>query len=176
MLSTRTKPIIRLKDPRRFLLQTQIFKTFEQTRPHPVYDNYLYSVYLNPKDIDLVKEQTYAATEDDVLHNLLTCWEVVTIKNGKEKTPVRKYSIQAIAIITHHAKTGQVNDFVIKESDLRRPLRKRLTIEKIGGTPKQYRKIVETIISRAVRRLFEELDLVYYYDHLADKLGVRFIT
>jgi hypothetical protein len=89
------------------------------------------------------------------------------------KTLARKYNRQAIDIILHHSKTGRVRDFIINGSDLRPHIREQLTINKIGGTPKQYHKIVDEIFSSAVRRIFEELDLVYYHEHLAGKLRVR---
>jgi hypothetical protein len=62
---------------------------------------------------------------------------------------------------------------VINSSDLRQHVKEELTARRIGGTPKQYRKIIDEIFSNAVRRLFEDLDLVYFHDHLANKLHVR---
>jgi hypothetical protein len=73
----------------------------------------------------------------------------------------------------HHSRTGRVRDFIINSSDIRRPVKEELTNKRIGGTPEEYRKIVDEIFSNAVRRLFEEIDLVYYHGHLAGKLIVR---
>ena len=119
------------------------------------------------------RQQTYAATEDDVLKYLSTTWEVVIVNDGKRKTLARKYNRQAVYIILHHSKTGRVRDFIIYSSDIRRPVKEELTNKRIGGTPKEYHKIVDEIFSNAVRRLFEEIDLVYYHEHLAGKLMVR---
>src|SRR5215207_4022195 len=143
------KLIIRLKDPKRFL------PLWQRDR-----EEWL---------------QTYAATEDDLFKNLSIRREVVTINNGKSKrqTLAPKYNRQAIDIILHHAKTGRVRDFVINESDLRSHVKEELTIKKIGGTPREYYKIVNEIFTNVVRRLFEDLDPVYYHDHLAGKLTVR---
>jgi hypothetical protein len=125
---------------------------------------------------------TYAAIKDDLYRNLKFRMEIVIIKDRRNKngkirveTLGNKYLRQAIAIITHHAQSGQVKDFVIKESDLRKDLRGELSIDNIGGNPKQYHKIIKEIFSDSVRRLFEELDIVYYHEHLADRLGVKFI-
>lgn len=125
---------------------------------------------------------TYAAIKDDLYRNLKFRKEIVIIKDKRNKngkirveTLGNKYLRQVIAIITHHAQSGQVKDFVIKESDLRRELRGRLSIDNIGGNSKQYHKIIQEIFSNAVRRLFEELDIVYYHEHLADRLEVKFI-
>ena len=156
MSAVRQKPVLRLKSPKRFLVQRQELKRERLPR-------------------------TYAATEDDLLCSLVTTWEVVAIavnnnngnKNEVRKTLARKYNRQAIDTILHHSKTGRIRDFVINDSDLRPNTREQLTISKIGGTPKQYHKIVDEIFSSAVRRLFEELDLVYYHEHLAGKLRVR---
>jgi predicted RNase H-like nuclease len=102
--------------------------------------------------------------------------EVVTVNNpSKRQTLARKYNRQAINIILHHAKTGHVKDFVINESDLRSHVKEELTIKRIGGTPREYYKLVDEIFSNSVRRLFEDLDLVYYHDHLASKLTVRVV-
>jgi hypothetical protein len=62
---------------------------------------------------------------------------------------------------------------VINGSDLGQHVKEELTARRIGGTPKQYRKIIDEIFSNAVTRLFEDLDLVYFHDHLANKLHVR---
>ena len=120
----------------------------------------------------LKRPQTYAATEDDVLKYLSTTWEVVIVNDGKT-TFALKYNRQALDIILHHSKTGRVRDFVIYSSDIRRPVKEELTNGRIGGTPKEYRRIVDKIFSNAVRRLFEQIDLVYYHEHLAGKLMVR---
>jgi hypothetical protein len=141
------KLVVKIKDPRRFYPQW----LKEQER----------------------QQQTYSATEDDLLSDLLTRWEAVVINDGKRKTFAKKYNRQAIDIILYHSKTGLVRDFVIKESDLRRHTKEELTNKRIGGTPKEYHQIVDEIFSNAVRRLFEELDLVYYHNHLAGKLQVR---
>ncbi|SRR5215204_392485 len=141
------KLIIRLKDPKRFL------PLWQRDR-----EEWL---------------QTYAATEDDLFKNLSIRWEVVTINNGKRKTYSKTYNRQAIDIILHHSKTGHVKDFVINESDLRAHVKEELTIKRIGGTPREYYKIVNEIFTNVVRRLFEDLDPVYYHDHLAGKLTVR---
>jgi hypothetical protein len=119
------------------------------------------------------RQQTYAATEGDVLTSLSTTWEFVIVNNGKRKTLAKKYNRQALDVILHHSKTGRVRDFVIYSCDISRPVKDELTNERIGGTPKEYRKIVDEIFSNAVRRLFEEIDLVYYHEHLAGKLMVR---
>ena len=155
MSAVRQKPVLKLKSPKRFSQRQQL----EHVR----------------------QPQTYAATEDDLLCSLVTTWEVVAIavnnnngnKNEVRKTLARKYNRQAIDTILHHSKTGRIRDFVIYDSDLRPNTREQLTISKIGGTPKQYHKIVDEIFSGAVRRLFEELDLGYYHEHLAGKLRVR---
>jgi hypothetical protein len=148
---TRAKPIVRLKDPKRFLIPWQ--------------------------KQQIIQFPTYAATEDDVLTSLLFRLELVTLKdnngNRTRKTIAKKYNRQALDIILHHSKTGQVKDFIIKESDLMRRAREELTNKRIGGTPEEYFKIIDDIFTNAVRRIFEEIDLVYYHEHLADKLVVR---
>jgi hypothetical protein len=143
------KPKVVIKDPRRF-----------------------YPEWLKKQERQL---QTYSATEDDLLSDLATRWEAVVVNNGdgERRTFAKKYNRQAIDIILYHAKTGHVRDFVIKDSDLQRHTRYELTNKRIGGTPKEYHQIVDEIFSNAVRRLFEELDLVYYHNNLAGKLHVR---
>jgi hypothetical protein len=149
------KPLVKIKSPRRFDVQ--------------IHASILYRQKQRERNL-----QTYTATEDDLWSQLFWCWEVVTLKNGK-KTFARKYQRQAIDIIIYHSKSGQVKDFIINEFDLRRELREELSIKRIGGTPKEYYKIVDEIFFNAVRRLFEELDLVYYQDHLAGRLRVRLV-
>jgi hypothetical protein len=144
------KLVIRLKDPKRFL-----------------------PLWLRDREEWL---QTYAATEDDLFKNLSIRREVVTInKPSNRQTLAPKYNRQAIDIILHHSKTGHVKDFVINDSDLRAHVKEELTIKRIGGTPKEYFKIIDEIITTAVRRLFEDIDLVYYHEHLAGKLTVRIL-
>jgi hypothetical protein len=149
------KARLRLKSPNRFKLQKDIFETF---------------VLFQPKEW-----LTYAASEDLLLSSLREKWAVVVVSKNNEKrnTFARKYTSQAISIILHHSKTGKVKDFIINASDLRPELKEQLTARNIGGTPKQYYKIVDEIISNAVTRLFEDLDIVYYHKNLADKLRVR---
>jgi hypothetical protein len=117
--------------------------------------------------------QTYAATENDLTSRLHNCWECPVIEGKGRRTYASKYNRQAIAIILHHSKTGHVKDFVINESDLHSDLKYELTNERIGGTPKEYRNTISEIFTGAVKQLFEDLDAVYYHEHLADKLRVR---
>jgi hypothetical protein len=147
------KPKVIIKSPKRFLIPWQ--KQQNQIFP------------------------TYAATEDDVLNSLLFRLEPVILRdnNGNviRKTSAKKYNRQALDIILNHSKTGKVKDFIINESDLLRSAREELTNKRIGGTPKEYFKVVEEIFTTAVRRLFEDIDLVYYHEHLAGKLTVRIL-
>jgi hypothetical protein len=117
--------------------------------------------------------QTYSATEDDLLCNLMCRNEVVIVNKGKRKTLAKKYNRQAISIILHHSRTSRVNDFVINLSDLTTEVKEELTLDRIRGTKRQYYKIFNEILCSVVQRLFENLDLVYYHDHLASRIKVR---
>jgi hypothetical protein len=141
-------------------LQQQIFDNFKHPRPQRVYENYIYGVTLAPPKYDPEGIQTYAATEDDALYTLLIHFEVVEFNNG-HKILGRKYQRQVIEIILNHARCGKVKDFIFNKSDIQGHLKEQLTIENIGGNPKEYCKIVKEILTSAVRRLFEELDTEY---------------
>jgi hypothetical protein len=174
------KPKVMIKNPKRFLvnwenqgLQQKIFNSLKYPRPRQECESYSQLVYGRDwENIDPALLQTYAATEDEFLFTLLRTWEVVTLKSGQPKLG-RKYQKQAIGIILHHARSGKVKDIVINDNDIRGHLRDQLSRENIGGTQKERDNIVHEIISNAVRRLFEELDLEYYHNHLIDKLKWR---
>jgi hypothetical protein len=173
------KPKVVIKSPKRFLvnweyqwLQQKIFNSFRYPRPSQECKNYSRLVCGRDwENIDTTILQTYTATEDEFLFTLLRTWEVIQLKN--RRTLGNKYQKQAIGIILHHARSGRVKDFIINDHDIRGHLRDQLLLENIGGSRKDRDKIVHEIISNAVRRLFEELDLGYYHNHLIDKLKWR---
>ena len=177
---TNSRPKVIIKSPKRFLinkenqeLQQKIVDTFKYPRPHQGCESYIRLLCgYNWENFDPTYLQTYAATEDEFLFTLLRTWEVVKLKNGR-KTLCRKYQKQAIGIIMHHARSGNVKDFMINDCDIRGHLRDQLSLENIGGTQKERDEIVYMIISNAVRRLFEELDLEYYHNLLVDKIKWR---
>jgi len=177
---TDARPKVVIKSPKRFLinkenreLQQKIVDTFKYPRSRQGCENYSRLVCGRDwENIDPTYLQTYAATEDEFLFTLLRTWEVVKLKN-EEMEQCRKYQRQAIGIILHHARSGNVKDFIINDYDIRGHLRYQLSLENIGGTQKERDKIVHMIISNAVRRLFEELDLEYYHNYLIDKMRWR---
>jgi hypothetical protein len=179
---TTAKPKVIIKSPRRFLslinkenqqLQQKIFNTFKYPRLRQECESYSRIVCGRDwENIDPTILQTYAATEDEFLFTLLRTWEVVKPKNGRT-TLAPKYNRQAIGIILHHARSGNVKDFIIHDYDIRGHLRDQLSLKNIGGTQKERDQIVNEIISNAVRRLFEELDLEYYHNYLVDKMRWR---
>jgi hypothetical protein len=179
---TIAKPKVIIKSPKRFLslinnenqqLQKSIFDTFKYPRLRQECESYSRLVCGRDwENIDPKILQTYAATEDEFLFTLSRTWEVVKLKN-RPTTLGRKYPKQAIGVILHHARSGNVKDFIINDYDIRRHLRDQLSLENIGGTQKERDQIVYEIISNAVRRLFEELDLEYYHNHLVDKMKWR---
>jgi hypothetical protein len=180
LITAKPKVKVIIRDPKRFLinkenqeLQQRIFATFKYPRPRQECESYSQlACGRDWENIDPTYLQTYAATEDEFLFTLLRTWEVVKLKNGR-KTLYRKYNKQAIGIILHHARSGKVKDFIINDYDIRGHLRDQLSLENIGGTQKERDKIVHMIISNAVRRLFEELDLEHYHNHLVDKMRWR---
>ncbi len=180
MTIARPKVKVIIKDPKRFLtnkeyqeMQQKIFDTFKYPRPRQGCESYSSLVCGRDwENIDPTYLQTYAATEDEFLFTLLRTWEVIKLKNGR-KALYRKYSKQAIGMILHHARSGNVKDFIINDYDIRGHLRDQLSLENIGGKQKERDKIVHMIISNAVRRLFEELDLEYYHNYLIDKIRWR---
>jgi hypothetical protein len=177
---TDARPKVVIKSPKRFLinkenreLQQKIVDTFKYPRSRQGCENYSRLVCGRDwENIDPTYLQTYAATEDEFLFTLLRTWEVVKLKN-KRKTLCRKYQKQAIGMILHHARSGNVKDFLINDCDIRGHLRDQLSLESIGGSQKERDEIVYTIISNAVRRLFEELNLEYYHNHLVEKMKWR---
>jgi hypothetical protein len=177
---TNARPKVIIKSPKRFLinkenreLRQKIVDTLKYPRPRQGCESYSRLVCgYNWENVGPTYLQTYAATEDQFLFTLLRAWEVVKLENGR-KTLCRKYPKQTIGIIIHHAKSGNVKDFIINDSDIRGHLRDQLSLENIGGTQNERDEIVYLIISNAVRRLFEELDLEYYHNHLVDIMKWR---
>ena len=179
---TIAKPKVIIKSPKRFLslinkenqqLQQGIFDTFKYPRLRQECESYSRLVCGRDwENIDPKILQTYAATEDEFLFTLLRTWDVAKLKSG-EKKQSKKYQKQAIGIILHHARSGNLKDFVINDYDIRGHLRDQLSLENIGGTQKERDQIVYEIISNAVRRLFQELDLEYYHNYLIDKMRWR---
>ena len=177
---TTAKPKVIIKSPNRFFyfnkdqeLQQKIFDTLKYPRLRQECESYSRLVCGRDwENIDPKILQTYAATEDEFLFTLLRTWEVVNPKN-RRTTLGRKYPKQAIGIILHHARSGDVKDFIINDYDIRGHLRDQLSLKNIGGTQKERDQIVNEIISSAVRRLFEELDLEYHHNYLIDKMKWR---
>jgi hypothetical protein len=140
---TTAKPKVVIKSPKRFFknenqeLQQRIFNTFKYTRPHQECESYSRLVCGRDwENIDPTILQTYAATEDEFLFTLLRTREVVKLKSGR-KTLGRKYQKQAVGTILHHARSGNVRDFIIYDCDIRGHLRDHLSLENIGGTQKE---------------------------------------
>jgi hypothetical protein len=123
---------------------------------------------LQEKDEQEEDKWTTERIVDEVFLNLVRTTESITVEDGGRSIPVRKYYRQARELMKWIPIARPSPEFVINIGDLTSKVIKE--IESIISYP----KTLQYVITQAVGRIFENLDLECYQLSIARNLRVRF--